>query len=234
MLNVKSNTIEAVREGPAMMLSGALTIALALSAGANDDRLLLCRPQVAGEPALARAEAVTEAASRLKGRFLDYGAVCQDAGEGARAARRAGLAHAVVSRAEGTPEAARFQLFLADAESDALRAQRLLEVKPGQDAIRPVKGALGDLLRTLPPPPEVNRRHVAGWVTAGVGVLAVATGAYFASQASDLYRKADQATDPEAYTHYRQQAADKRRASAIALGVGGAAIATGLTLRFAF
>jgi hypothetical protein len=217
-----------------MLLSGALTIVLALGAGPHDDRLLLCRPEVAGDPARARAEAVAEAAGSFKGRFLDYGAVCQDAGEGARAARRAGLGQAVVTRAEGTPDAARYQIFLADAETDAVRAQRALEVKPGADAVRPVEKALGELLQTLPPPPEVNRRHVAGWVTAGVGAIAIATGAYFASQASDDYRRADQANDPATYTHYRSTAAKKRQASAIALGVGGAAIATGLTLRFAF
>jgi hypothetical protein len=217
-----------------MMLSGALAIAFALAAGPNDDRLLLCRPQVAGDPALARADEVLEAASRFKGQFLDYGAVCQDVGEGARAARRAGLGQAVVSRAEGTPDAARYQLVLADAETDAVRARRLLDVKPAADAVRPLKNALGDLLAARPPPPGVNKRHVAGWVTTGAGVLAVATSVYLSSQASDDARHADRATDPAVYTHYRKKASDKRRASAIALGGGAAAVATGLTLRFVF
>jgi hypothetical protein len=217
-----------------MMLSGALTIVLALAAGPNDDRLLLCRPQVTGDPTLARADAVVTAAGRFKDRFLDYGAVCQDAGEGARAARRAGLGQAVVSRADGTAEHAHFQLFLADADTDAVRAQRALDVKPEADAVRPVKSALGDLLRSLPPPPGVNKRHLAGWVTAGVGVAAVATGIYLASQSSDDARRADGATDPATYTRYRKLARDKRRNSAIALGAGGAALASGLTLRFVF
>jgi hypothetical protein len=47
-----------------MILSGALTMALAIAASAEGERLLLCRPKVLGEPALARAEALTEAAHR--------------------------------------------------------------------------------------------------------------------------------------------------------------------------
>lgn len=53
-----------------MPLTSALVVALALAAG--PDRTLLCRPVVAGDPALARAEAVPDAARLLADRFLDY------------------------------------------------------------------------------------------------------------------------------------------------------------------
>lgn len=217
-----------------MTFSGALAMVLALSTGTGDDRVLLCRPQEAGDPGHARVEAVLQAAERYKGRFLDYGAVCQDLGEGARAARRAGLGQAVVSRAEGLADGSRFQLTLADAESDAVRARRALDVKLDADAVRPVKAALGELLGALPPPPAVNRRHLAGWVTAGVGAAAVAAGAWLAARSAHDARRADQAASPSAYLSYRRKAADERRQSAMVIGAGAAAIGAGLTLRFVF
>jgi hypothetical protein len=216
-----------------MNLPGAVTIVLALAGGA-DDRLLLCRPQVQGDPAQARAEAVPQAAAKLQGRFLDYGAECRDAGEGARAARRAGLGHAVVSRAEGTPEGARFELVLADAEDEQVRARRLLEVRPGADALPPVKGALKDLLKTLPPKPGPDPQHVAAWSVAAVGAAAVVAGLVLASQAQQSQHRADEATDPATYTREQQKAKEKRQQSKVALGVGGVAVAAGLTWRFAF
>lgn len=217
-----------------MGLSGALTIVLALSVQAGDDRLLLCRPQVLGDPALARGEALTDAASKLRGRFLDYGAECRDAGEGARAARRAGLEHAVVSQAEGTVERTRFELVLADAEGDAVRARRVLEVNPGVDAVPPLKGALKDLLKTLPPDPGPDPQHVAAWSIAGVGAAAVLAGVVLATQAESAQSKADRAGDPATYTRERKRARDKRSLSTLTLGAGGVAVALGLTWRFVF
>jgi hypothetical protein len=217
-----------------MVLSGALTIALALSLGSGDDRLLLCRPQVQGDAALARGEAVAQAGARLKGRFLDYPVVCDDAGEGARAARRAGLPHSVVSRAEGTPEGSRFELVLADAADDAIRSRRALEVKPGEDALPPLKGALKELLKTLPPKPGPDPQHVAAWTVVGVGAAALLTGLVLESQAGRAQRRADRATDPATYTAARKEMKDKARFGGWALGAGGIAVAAGATWRFVF
>jgi hypothetical protein len=217
-----------------MVSSGALTVALALSLGAGDDRLLLCRPQVQGEAALARGEAVAQAGARLKGRFLEYPVVCDDAGQGARAARRAGLPHAVVSRAEGTPERTRFELVLADSADDAIRSRKVLEVKPGEDAVPPLKGALKELLRTLPPRPGPDPQHVAAWAVVGAGAAALVTGLVLESQAGRAQRRADRAADPAAYTAARKEMKDKERLGGWALGVGGVAVAAGVTWRFVF
>jgi hypothetical protein len=217
-----------------MLLSGALTVAIALTAGSGDDRVLLCRPEVVGDPATAHAEAVAQAASKVRRKFLVYGAECKDAGEGARAARRAGLEHAVVSKAEGTADVARYELVVTDADGDAIRARRLLEIKPGTDAVPPIKGALKELLKTLPPKPGPDPQHVTAWTVAGVGAAAVVAGVVLSVQAEAAGRKADQADDPAAYTRERKQAKQKRRLSNVTLGVGAAAIAGGLTWRFAF
>ncbi len=217
-----------------MGLSGVLTIVLALHLRAGDDRLLLCRPQVVGDKAQARPEAVTEAAAKVYGRFLDYGAECRDAGEGARAARRAGLAHAVVSQAQGTAEQTRYELVLADAEGDSVRARRVLDVKVSDDAVPPIKGALKDLLKTLPPKPGPDPQHVAAWSVAGAGALAVLAGVVLAGQADGASSKADHATDPGTYTRERKRAQQRRNLSNLSFAAGGAAVAAGLTWRFAF
>jgi hypothetical protein len=229
-----------------MNLPGAVTIMLAL-AGGGDDRLLLCRPEVLGDPAQAHGDAVAQAAGKLPGKFLEYGAECKDPGEGARAARRAGLAHAVVSKAEGTPAGARFQLVLADvgvpaegeeegepSEQGQVRAQRSLDVRPGDDAVPPLKGALKELLKTLPPKPGPDPQHVAAWAVAGVGAAAVVAGLIVGSQAEDARRKADSADDPASYTHQMEKSKELKKKSNVLLGAGGVAVAAGLTWRFAF
>jgi len=226
-----------------MNLPGAVTIVLALAGGA-DDRLLLCKPEVLGDPAQAHGEAVAQAAGKLPGKFLDYGAVCKDAAEGARAAGRAGLGHAVVSKAEGTPAGARFQLVLTDVplqgedeepvEPGRVRAQRSVDVKPGDDAVPPLKGALKDLLKTLPPKPGPDPQHVAAWSVAGVGAAAIVAGVVVASQADDAKRKAQQADDPASYMRQRKKFDQLKTRSNVLLGAGGAAVAAGLTWRFAF
>lgn len=227
-----------------MNLPGALTIMLALAGGA-DDRLLLCKPEVLGDPVQARGEAVAQAGGKLAGKFLDYGAVCKDAAEGARAARRAGLGHAVVSKAEGTSAGARFQLVLADApprndeeeepvEPAQVRAQRSVEVRLGDDAVPPLKGALKELLKTLPPKPGPDPQHVAAWTVAGVGAAAVVAGVVVGSQAEDVKRKAQRSGDPASYMHQRRKFKELKNQSSILLGAGGAAVAAGLTWRFVF
>src|SRR5512133_3731284 len=106
-----------------MAVSAALTVVLALASAAGPARVLLCRPKVAGDAGLARADAVA-AAAKESGRFLDYGVACEDGPEAARAARRSGLAYAVSASAEGRSEGSRYLLVLSDAEGEAERARR--------------------------------------------------------------------------------------------------------------
>jgi hypothetical protein len=211
-----------------------LTLALALAAGASGDRTLLCRPRVEGDPALARPEAVSRAAASRAKKFLDYGVACQDGAEAARAARRAGLGHAVSAVAEGRPEGSRYVLVLSDADTEGERAKRAVDVAAGADAVRPVRSALDELLKTLPPKPGPRPAHVAAWALTGAGVVAVAAGAVLASQARDAADRAHSATDLGGHVTARDEWESKRRNAAILAGAGGVAIAAGLTWRFAF
>src|SRR5512137_1091490 len=110
-----------------MLLTAA---ALLLLSTTPDDRLLLCRPRVLGDAALARADAVAAAARGLGQRFMDYGVACDGAEEAARAARRAGLKHAVSSTAEGLMVGSRFVLTLSEADGERAVASRELDVAP--------------------------------------------------------------------------------------------------------
>jgi hypothetical protein len=212
-----------------MAVSGALIVALAL-ASAGPDRVLLCRPKVTGDAALARGEAILEAARRT-GRFLDYGVVCDDAAEGARAARRVGLGHAVSATAEGRVDGSRYLLVLSDAAGEAERARRALEVAPGADAASPLRAALGELLRALPAAPS---RRVGPWATVGAGVASLAAGVAFAVKARASADDADAAANPAGYTRARAEWRSQRTASAVLLGAGALAVAGGLTWRYAF
>ncbi len=216
-----------------MALLGALTLTLALAAGAGGDRLLLCRPKVTGDPALARGDAVVEAARR-DARFLDYGVVCEDAAESARAARRMGFAHAVSATAEGRAESSRYVLVLADSASEALRAERSVEVAPGADAVRPLRTALSQLLRSLPPKPGPRPERIAAWSLVGAGAAALVAGTVVAGQARDAADQASAARDLGAHIRARKDWERKRTTSGVLLGAGGAALAAGLTWRFAF
>lgn len=234
MLKVENTHRDRREEGaPSMPLPGVMTVVLALSA-AGGERLLLCRPAVAGDPALARAEAVAEAARATPGRFLDYGVPCDGVDEGARAARRAGLAHAVTSRAEGRSEGSRFTVTLSEAGTAAVRAERAVDVPAGRDAVRPLRTALDALLASLPPSPGPRPARVAAWSLAGAGAAALVAGAALAVSAGSAADRADAATDPAAYTRARADWRTRRTWSAVALGAGGAALAAGLTWRFAF
>lgn len=216
-----------------MAVSGALTLALALVSAAGGERVLLCRPKIAGDPALARGEAVLEAAKGT-GRFLDYGVVCDDAAESARAARRIGLAHAVSAIAEGRVQGSRYVLVLADASTEGERARRSVDVAPGADAAGPLRGAFSELLGALPSPPVARRRHVGAWATVGAGVASLAAGVALAVSARSAADEANAAADPAAYTRARADWKGRRTASGVLLGVGAAAVAGGLTWRFAF
>jgi hypothetical protein len=219
-----------------MHFTGALTIVLALTASAGDERVLLCRPEVSGDPAKARGEAIAEAAAKLRGKFLEYGAECKDPGEGARAARRAGLAHALVGKADAMGEGSRYELVLSDAEAedDGIRARRLLEVKADAEAVPALKRELRELLRTLPPKPGPDPEHVAAWTVAGAGAAAVIAGLVISSQADEAEHQASEAKDPSAYTSKRKRAKQKRNLANMTMGVGAAAVAGGLTWRFVF
>lgn len=216
-----------------MVLPGVLTLILALTVSASGDRLLLCRPKVTGDPALARGEAIAEA-GRRDGRFLDYGAVCEDAAESARAAKRMGLSHAVSSTADGRADASRFVLVLSDSRTGAAGAERSVEVAPGADAERPLRTALAQLVESLPPRPGPSASRIAAWSLAGAGAAALVAGAFVAGQARDAAARANAAPDLGAQVQARDEWQRKRAASGVLLGAGGAALAAGLTWRFAF
>ena len=217
-----------------MALTAALISALAIASAAAGDRLLLCRPQIAGDPALARGEAVAEAGRSMSGRFLDYGVACEDASEGARAAKRAGLAYAVTSSAQGRSEGTRYELALADADTEAVRARRVVDVAPGVEAVRPLRSALDQLVETLPPPPGPRAAHVAAWSVAAAGVAAVVAGTVFALQARDAADRAGAASDLGGWARAKRDWDRYRTLSGASLAAGGAAIAAGVAWRFAF
>jgi hypothetical protein len=215
-----------------MALSGVITLALALATGAGD-RLLLCRPNVTGDAALARGDAVLEAA-RKSGRFLDYGVICVDAAESARAARRIGLEHAVSATAEGRVDGSRYVLVLSDAATEAERARQSLDVAPGADAVAPLRTGLDKLLATLPKKPGPDKAHVAAWSVVGAGAVAVIAGVVVAGQARDAADRANSAQDPASYTSARGEWKSKRTTAGVLAGAGAVAVAAGLTWRFAF
>jgi hypothetical protein len=217
-----------------MALTAALISTLAIASAAAGDRLLLCRPQIAGDPALARGEAVAEAGRSMSGRFLDYGVACEDASEGARAAKRAGLAYAVTSSAQGRSEGTRYELALADADTEAVRARRVVDVAPGVEAVRPLRSALDQLVETLPPPPGPRAAHVAAWSVAAAGVAAVVAGTVFALQARDAADRAAAASDLSGWVRAKRDWDRYRTLSGASLAAGGAAIAAGVAWRFAF
>jgi hypothetical protein len=216
-----------------MVLPGVMAVTIALAASASGDRLLLCRPKVTGDPALARGEAIAEA-GRGDGRFLDYGAVCEDAAESARAAKRMGLSHAVSSVADGRADSSRFVLVLADSQTGTAGAERSVEVAPGADAARPLRAALSQLLESLPPRPGPSASRVAAWSLVGAGAAALVAGTVVAAQARDAAARANAAPDLGAQVQARDEWQRKRTASGVLLGAGGAALAAGLTWRFVF
>jgi hypothetical protein len=233
MLNVRVRRDPIPTERNEMALTGALSLALALTASAAGDRVLLCRPKIAGDLVLARGDAVADAGRRMGSRFLDYGIACEDLAEGARAARRAGLEHAVVATADGRVEASRYVLVLADAGSERERARRSLEVPPGADATGPLRAALAELAATIPREgPRPGR--VAAWTLAGAGAAALVAGTVVTFAARDAAERANAADDPGAYLRARKEWREKRTVAGGLLAGGGAALAAGLAWRFFF
>ncbi len=217
-----------------MIATAVLTLAVAAGSGPGE-RLLLCRPRVLGDGALARADAVMAAARGLGQRFLDYGVPCESSQEAARAARRAGLAYAVSSTAEGRVEGSRFLLTLSEAGAEREVAARELAVAPGVDPIPPIERALRELARTSEPP--AAGRSDAPWYVVGAGAAVLAAGTGFALAAGSAAKARDDAYargDARAYVEKDASWRTWRTASGVALGVGAAAVAAGLAWRFAF
>jgi hypothetical protein len=213
-----------------MPLTTALLVSLAL--GAAGDRLLLCRPVVAGDPALARPEALLQAGRALGRDVLDYGVPCDSPAEAARAAGRAGLARAVSSVAAGAPDGSRYTLVLTSADEEEL-ARRWLQVPTGADPVAPLIEALRGLRRAGGTPRPAWARPTAWSLWVG-GAAALAAGVVFGLQARDYARKADAATTPEAWVAANDAWESHRTWSAVALGVGGAAVAGGTAIWFTF
>lgn len=211
-------------------------LALALAAGPEPgQRLLLCRPRVLGDAALARSDAVAAAARGFGQRFLDYGVSCESWQEAARAARRAGLGHAVSSLAEGRVEGSRFLLTLSEVDGEREVAARDLAVAPGVDPVPPIERALLELVKASEPP--ATSRSAAPWYVAGAGAALAAAGVGFALAARSAAAARDDAQARGDATAYVQKDASWRAwrtASGVALGVGAAAVAAGFTWRFAF
>jgi hypothetical protein len=140
----------------------------------------------------------------------------------------------VAATAEGTAEASRFVLVMADAETEAERGRRALQIVPGRDAAGPLATALDELLGTLPPPPGPRYPHLLPWVTVGVGVASLAVGAAFAVSARDAASAADSATTPSDYTSAHATWSARRTTSAVFLAIGAVGVAGGLAWRYAF
>ncbi|MCM2333922.1 MAG: hypothetical protein NDI82_08225 [Anaeromyxobacteraceae bacterium] len=213
-----------------MPLASALLLNLALAAG--PERVLLCRPVVLGDPALARPEAVAAAVRPLHGLFLDYGVACESLGEAARAAGRAGLGHAALTSAEGRPGGAHYELVLTTAGAEEV-TRRAVTVAAGEEPAAPLRRALRELESSVPRPPP-RWPTVAGWGLRAAGAAALAAGAVYAIQARQDARRAAAATSPEAWQAARDDWRRDRDRSAVALAAGGGAAALGLTLRLAF
>jgi len=213
-----------------MAIMTALAAALALAA--PSERLLLCRPALADDAPPAFAVPMIEAARGEAGRFLDYPVACESVEEAARAAGRAGLAHGVYARASAQGDGAAYLLILTTVEAREVARRELLVTgeRQARDRLRQALRSLDDAV----PRPPIKKTRVAGWIATGVGVAALAGGAILASRARADAREANAAVRPEPYQAARDRWSRHRTASGLALGAGGAALAAGLTLAFAF
>jgi hypothetical protein len=212
-----------------MTLTTALLLSLTLGAGEPDERLLLCRPALAGDAALARGDAVAEAGRAVGRRLLLYGAVCETIPEAARAAERAGLRRALWASAEGTPEGSRYRLAVVGAGAQPL-AEQALAVETGRDPVGPLTESLRDLERRTGPA-RAGWVEPTSWALIGTGAVAVAAGLVLAAQARSAARAADAATTPGDWDAANQEWQSKRTAGGVALVGGGVALAAGFTSR---
>jgi hypothetical protein len=215
-----------------MPLTTALLVSLALGAGAGGDRLLLCRPALTGDPALARPEAVREAGQLLGRDVLDYGVPCESQAEAARAAGRAGLERAIWSVAAGASDGSRYTLVLTSSGEEELARAGLL-VPTGADPVAPLAQALRGLQRAGGTARPAWARPVAWSLLVG-GTVSVAAGVVLGLQARDQARRADAASTPQAWLAADSAWKRNRTWSAVALGVGGAALAGGTAIWLTF
>jgi hypothetical protein len=206
-------------------------LAVTLAATPAAERVLACRARVGGDPALARGEAVAEAVRELGDRALDYGVPCETTGEAARAARRAGLRHAVTATAEGRTEGSLFELSVLDSDEHVIAVRRLA-VPPGGEAVRPVAAGLAALVDDLPRPEAERARRRASVALAGGGLAMLAGGAALALVARADSDRANTATTPLEYLAARSDWRRSRGWSGAALGLGGAALTAGFVWRF--
>jgi hypothetical protein len=214
-----------------MALSSVLLVSLALAAG--PERILLCRPAVTGDPALARADAVATAGRALSGAYLDYGVPCETEAEAGRAAARAALTHGVFTQAEGRVDGSAYTLVLVEPAREDPVARRSLVVPPGADPAGPLGAALKELDRSIPRPPP-RWPTVAGWTLMGVGVAAVVGGTVLAAQARDEARRADRAASPGEYRTAHRAWQRRSGAAGVAFAAGGVALGAGLVLKLRF
>jgi hypothetical protein len=214
------------------MWAAASLLAMTLATSPASDRVLVCRARIAGDPALARSDALAEAARELGDRVLDYGVPCETTGEAARAARRAGLRNAVTASAEGRTEGSLFELTVVDADERVVAVRRLA-VPPGGDAVRPVAAGLAALADGLPRPEAERVQRRASMGLAGGGLALIASGVALSFVARADADRANGAATPLAYLEARQAWRRSRGWSGAALGVGGAALAAGIVWRFA-
>jgi hypothetical protein len=214
-----------------MALTSALLVSLALSA--DPGRILLCRPVVAADPALARADAVAAAGRELQGAYLDYGVPCETEAEAARAAGRAALAHGLFTRAEGRVEGSAYALVLVSPAQEEAVSRQVLTVAPGADPVIPLREALKAIDRSIPRPPP-RWSTVAGWTLTGTGAAVLAGGAVLALQARSEARRATRAATPGEYLSARHAWERRSRQAGGAAIAGGALLGAGLALHLAF
>lgn len=215
-----------------MWPAAAALVAVTLTAPAAGGRALACRARVLGDPALARVEAVVAAVREQARRVLDYGVPCESAGEAARAARRAGLGHAILVTAEGRTEGSLYELTVVSAEERVVAVRRVA-VPPGGDDVRPVAASLDALVGELYRPEALRLRRRTAVGIAGGGFALVAAGAVLAAVARSAADRAGDASTPEGYLSARRDWELNRGLSGAAFGVGGAALAAGLAWRLA-
>jgi hypothetical protein len=208
----------------------ASLLAMTLSATPAADRVLVCRARVVGDPALARGEAVAEAVRELGARSLDYGVPCESGGEAARAARRAGLTHAVVANAEGRTDGSVYELTVVDLDGRTLAVRRLA-LPPGAAVARPVAAGLAALVDELPRPAAERARRRASIGVAGGGLALIAGGIALGFAARAEAERANAASAPLEYLEGRRAWQRTRGWSAAALGLGGAVLTAGIVWR---
>lgn len=209
--------------------AAALVVATSLSAPVGE-RVLVCRPTITGDPALARGDALIEAVRERADQLLDYGVPCETSGEAARAAGRAGLTHAVLATVDGRTEGSVYALTVVDAEERLVEVRRL-EVAPGAQAARPLSSQLGALVAELRRPQTRAFQRKAALGIAGGGLALFAAGIVLAAVAHDDAARANAASTPEDYLGARRSWERDRVLSGLSLGLGAAALAGGIYWR---